>query len=89
MKINNKEYNVDDLVQNIDIDMHNNYNGIYLTNTQIDILKNNGFNYNNYSSIKQLIFDLDEYLNNNSDNIELENILSELSEFDYYHNFNK
>lgn len=89
MKINNKEYNVDDLVKELDIDMHINYKGIYLTNEQINILKNNGFDCNNYNNIKQLIFDLDEYLNNNPDNIELENILSELSEFDYYHNFNK
>ena len=35
------------------------------------------------------MFDLDEYLNMEPDNQELENILEELSEFDYYHNVNK
>lgn len=89
MKIDGKEYNVDDLVKDINLDMHTSYNGIYLTNRQIDVLKNNGFDYKKYNNIKELMFDLDEYLNSDPDNIELENILSELSEFDYYHNVNK
>lgn len=89
MKINGQEYNVDDLVKDIRVDMHNNYNGIYLTNKQIEILKQNGFNYEKYQNIKELIFDLDEYLNEEPDNIELENILEDLTEFDYYHNVNK
>ncbi len=89
MKIDGKEYNIDDLVKDINLDMHTSYNGIYLTNRQIDVLKNNGFDYKKYNNIKELMFDLDEYLNSDPDNIELENILSELSEFDYYHNVNK
>ena len=89
MKINGQEYNVDDLVKDIRVDMHNNYNGIYLTNKQIEVLKQNGFNYEKYRNIKELIFDLDEYLNEEPDNIELENILEDLTEFDYYHNVNK
>lgn len=89
MQVNGKEYNVDDLIKNIYFDMHTSYNGIYLTDSQINILMNNGFDYKQYHNIKDLIFDLDEYLNSNPENIELENILDELSEFDYYHNVNK
>ena len=89
MKINGQEYNVDDLVKDIRVDMHNNYNGIYLTNKQVEVLKQNGFNYEKYQNIKELIFDLDKYLNEDPDNVELENILEDLTEFDYYHNVNK
>ena len=89
MIVNGKEYNVDELVSNIDVDMHILHNGIYLSKRQISVLESNGFDYKKYSNIKELIFDLDEYLNNEPDNIELENILDELSEFDYYHNVNK
>ena len=89
MEINGKEYNGDDLVNDINKDMHHNYNGIYLTDRQISILSSNGFDYKKYKNIKELIFDLDEYLNIEPDNIELEKLLNELSEFDYYHNFNK
>lgn len=89
MKINGQEYNVDDLVKDITVDMHNNYNGIYLTNKQVEVLKQNGFNYEKYQNIKELIFDLDKYLNEDPDNVELENILEDLTEFDYYHNVNK
>ena len=89
MLINGKELNIDKLVGNIEQDMHIYHNGIYLTENQIEILKQNGFNYEKYQNIKELIFDLDEYLNEEPDNIELENILDNLTEFDYYHNVNK
>lgn len=89
MIVNGKEYNVDDLVKEIGMDTHILYNGIYLSKSQINILESNGFDYKKYGNIKELMFDLDEYLNNNPDNIELENVLSELSEFDYYYNVNK
>ena len=89
MIVDGKEYNIDELVSNIDNDMHTVHNGIYLTKRQIDILEENGFSYQKYHNIKELILDLDEYLNSNPENLELENILDELSEFDYYHNVNK
>lgn len=89
MIVNGKDYNIDDLVSNVETDMHILYNGIYLSGRQIEVLKQNGFSYEKYNNIKELIFDLDEYLNNDPDNVELENVLEELSEFDYYHNVNK
>ena len=89
MIINNNEYNSEELFTDIEQDMHIYHNGIYLTKRQIEVLKQNGFFYEKYHNIKELILDLDEYLNTDSDNQELENILEELSEFDYYHNVNK
>lgn len=89
MIVNGKVYNVDHLVSNIEVDTHILHNGIYLSKRQIGVLESNGFDYKKYNNIKELMFDLDEYLNAEPDNIELESILEELSEFDYYHNVNK
>lgn len=89
MIVNGKEYNIDELVKDIDKDMHTYYNGIYLTQRQINVLSSNGFDYKKYKNIKELIFDLDEYLNEDAGNIELEEVLESLTEFDYYHNVNK
>lgn len=82
------DFNNDQSLNNISRDMHKNYNGILLSDNEVKILNNYGFNINNYNNIKDLIFDLEESLNN-SPNEELENVLDNLSEFDYYHNTNK
>ena len=51
-------------------------------------IKEYGFDYNKYTDMKSLIFDINNYLEEVEDE-QLENILYELSEFDYYHNTNK
>lgn len=83
-----KEYNVDELMTNFKVEMHQDYNGLYLTASQADRLMQYGFDYNNYTNLKSLILDLDNYLAENESE-ELEEILYEISEFDYYHNTNK
>ena len=91
MKINNEEVSIEELVSNINPRanmLKNCGNGIYLSDNQISILNQYGFNYEKYSNIKSLIFDIDEYLNENYEE-ELESILDSLSEFNYYHNTNK
>lgn len=89
MLINGKEYDVDSLVKENIIDNYIMYNGMYLSYNQISVLNSNGLDYKKYKNIKELMFDIDEYLYNEPDNIELENVLEELSEYDYYHNINK
>lgn len=89
MQINNKEYDVDNLIKDIKFNNYIIYKDMYLSDNQISILNNNGFDYKKYNSIKELTFDIDEYLYNEPDNIELEKVLEDLSEFDYYHNVNK
>lgn len=89
MLINNKEYDVDNLIKDIKINNYIIYKDMYLSDNQISILDNNGFDYKKYNNIKELMFDIDEYLYNEPDNIELEKVLEDLSEFDYYHNVNK
>ncbi len=69
-------------------DMHKNYNGIYLTNAEFNTLKNNGFNVEKYHSIKELMFDLEDALED-GENDELEMVLDSIAEFNYYHNTNK
>ena len=75
-------------LNNVSRDMHKNYNGIYLTDNEVNILKNNGFDVNKYSNVKELMFDLEEALEEN-ENDELDMILSSIAEFNYYHNTNK
>lgn len=91
MKINNKEVSIEELVEEIkprDNMVKDCGNGIYLTDFQIETLKQYGFEYQKYANVKSLIFDIEEYLNESYEE-ELENIASSLSEFNYYHNTNK
>lgn len=94
MKINNEEVSLEKLVSDMnpraDL-MKNCGNGIYLSDNQIEILKQYNFEYQNYSNLKSLIFDIEEYLNENyeEDLEDLENVANSLSEFNYYHNTNK
>ena len=75
-------------LNNVSRDMHKNYNGIYLTDSEVNILKSNGFDVNKYSNIKELMFDLEEAIEENESD-ELDMILSSIAEFNYYHNTNK
>ena len=91
MKINHEEVSIEELVSNINprANMFKDCgNGIYLSNNQIEVLNQYGFFYEKYSNIKSLIFDIEEYLNENYEE-DLENVVTSLSEFDYYHNTNK
>lgn len=81
-----KEFNVD--LDTVSRDMHKNYNGIYLTDAQVNTLKNNGIDINKYNSIKDLMFDLEDIISED-ENEELDIILDEIAEFNYYHNTNK
>lgn len=90
----NNEYDINKLLGDIklEINLHHNYgNDIYLTDKEKDIIEKYGFNINNYLNIEELLFDLDEYINNNYDLElnDLEEVVSNLSEFNYYQNTNK
>lgn len=94
MKINGKEVPVEELLKETDLrsNFHNDYgNGIFLTEQQLLILERYGFNPKNYSDVKSLIFDIEDYLNQSTDidSEDLDYVATSLSEFDYYHNTNK
>jgi hypothetical protein len=65
-------------------------NGIYLSDEQIDILEKYNINYLNYNNINELIFYIEDYLNNSYMELEdLESVSEALSNFNYYNNTNK
>ena len=80
---------ISDVISSMDIKMHNNYNGIMLTDDEYNVLKKYGFDPNNYGSVSSLIFDIESTLNEEADIEDLERVLDSLSEFNYYHNTNK
>ncbi len=65
-------------------------NGIYLSDEQINILEKYNINYLNYNNINELIFYIEDYLNNSYMELEdLESVSESLSNFNYYNNTNK
>lgn len=63
---------------------------IYIFQKQIDILKKYDIQVEKYKSIKELIFTIEEMLNNSNDELnDLEWVSSMLSEYNYYQNTNK
>lgn len=63
-------------------------NNFYLTNYQIEVLKKSGIEYESCSSLKEIIFECENILDEDDDE-ELEIILEQISENDYYQNTNK
>lgn len=88
------ENNINEVLKNIEVEtyfLHDYGNGIFLNDKQTDILDRYGFDYKKYNSINSLLFDIEEYLNDDydGDNDELEWVSSQLSENNYYQNTKK
>ena len=84
-----KEFDIESLVN--DIDFEKNYisninNEIILTKREVEILDSLDINYKAYTSMSSLINALDEYVD---DDPELEEILKDMSDRNYYVNTNK
>lgn len=85
----NDEYK--NIINNIDYKslLHENVgNGIYLTKEEMNILSSYKINYQNCSSVSELIYEIEDILEN-IESDELEFILDELSEYKYYNETNK
>ena len=70
----------------------NKVGNIYLSNKQINILERYKIDYKNVVDMSELIFKVEEYIEENDSYEEiddLENLSLELSEFNYYYNTNK
>lgn len=63
--------------------------GILLSKGDIEILERYGFDFRNYSSIKNLLIDLDSYCNDNLIDEDLEDVINKISEMYYYNCVNK
>ena len=84
-----KEYDIESLVNDIDFEKNSiSYikGEIVLTNKEVEILKSLDINYESYTSMSSLINALEEYVD---DEPELEEILKDMSDRNYYLNTNK
>ncbi len=84
-----KEYDIESLVSNIDFEENSiSYikGEIVLTNKEVEILKSLDINYESYTSMSSLINALEEYVD---DEPELEEVLKDMSDRNYYLNTNK
>lgn len=60
-------------------------NGMVLSDYQIEVLRRNGINYELYGSLKEILFEINDILDEEDDE-ELETVARELAEKDYYSN---
>lgn len=73
---------------NLEKNFHKKFGNLILTDYQVEVLEKYNINYNDFNNLNELIYYLEDYLNNSS-NEELELISDELSEFNYYNYTNK
>ena len=86
-----KDYNLNDLLNNIDFESNKLVkinNKLYLTNYQIDILNKYNIDYENLGSLSSIIYVAEEILEED-DYEDLDEIIRELAERNYYENTNK
>lgn len=91
MEINNKDINVNDAVNYAGFDniiLKRRDNNFLLSDYQISVLNRVGIDFNKYSNIRDLLFDVEELLNEIYDD-ELDLVSNQLSEFIYYNDTNK
>lgn len=91
MIVNDKEYNIDNLLEDINFEK-NKLKGVnkdlLLTSYQIDVLKRNGINPEMYTKLSDIIYVAEEVFEDAEDE-ELDVVIAELSERNYYENTNK
>ena len=86
-----KNYNLNDLLNDIDFESNRLVkinNKLYLTNYQIEILNKYNIDYKNLGNLSSIIFTAEEILEED-DYEDLDEIIKELSERNYYENTNK
>lgn len=64
-------------------------NDIYLSNQDIKVLDKYKIDYLSFSNMKELMFYIEDIINNNYVSDDLEDLLLKLSEYNYYFNTNK
>lgn len=92
MRIFGKDINIEDIITEVDIDKNipkKRNNNLVLRDSQIEILKKYNINYEAHTSLKSLIFEIEEILNYETDLEDLEQLSEELEEMSYYNYTNK
>ena len=86
-----KDYNLNDLLNNIDFESNRLVkinNKLYLTNYQIEILNKYNIDYKSLGNLSSIIYVAEEILEED-DYEDLDEIIRELTERNYYENTNK
>ncbi len=86
-----KNYNLNDLLNNIDFESNRLVkinNKLYLTNYQIEILNKYNIDYKSLGNLSSIIYVAEEILEED-DYEDLDEIIKELAERNYYENTNK
>ena len=63
-------------------------NGLLLSDYQVAVLNRNGIDYKTYNNVRELLFEIENYLDDDFDE-ELDLVSSQLSEFIYYNDTKK
>ena len=88
MKIDNQDINIDDLIS--DKYMHKKIKkDIYLSEYQLEVLSRYQIDPLKCGSLNDLIMEIEEVLEDETDSDDLEQVANEISEFNYYANINK
>lgn len=80
--------NFDEYVAN-ENDFLKKVNNIYISQNEINILEKYGININEYNNVKELLYDIESYLNNVGSFADLEWLSEKIAEYNYYTNTNK
>lgn len=91
MIINKKEVSVSDAIEFSNYDgllLRRRENCMLLSDYQISVLQRNGIDYKNFSSVRDLLFEVENCLDDDFDD-ELDLVGSQLSEYIYYNETKK
>lgn len=92
MKVGNTEIDIDSLLDEKELETNflKNYNGILLSDNHISILNRYNIDYKKYTSVNQLLYEIEYILNDSyGDNEDLEWVSMDISERNYYQNTKK
>ena len=91
MIINKKEVSINEALEYSDFDnllLKRRDNNLLLSDYQVSVLSRNGINYNSYSSVRELLFEIEACLDDYFDD-ELDIVSSQIQEFIYYNETKK
>ena len=87
-----EDYNIEELIKSLDFEsnsLNDCGNGIFLTNFEIQVLDKYKINYSNTKCLKEVLFMVEDILNEDNTLEDLESISKSIAERDYYMNSNK
>lgn len=91
MIINKKDISLDEAIKFSNYQellLNRRENGMLLSDYQIAVLNRNGIDYKKYNNVRELIFEIENCLDDYFDD-ELDIVSSQLSEYIYYNDTNK